>query len=100
MHFSTIFRQNVHKGPKRAFLTQQFFTVFLSSIQCNPVGSALSCQIEKCCLDTVDFVFKAIANKDVMSFEWSTRMDPGLFHRKIYKIISKFQSSLFNNNIV
>ena len=38
MHFSTIFGQNLHKGPKQAFSTQQFFTVFLSSIQSNTEG--------------------------------------------------------------
>ena len=50
MHFSTIFRQNLHKGPKHAFSTQQFFTVLLSSIQCNLEGNALSYQLRNVAL--------------------------------------------------
>ena len=50
MYFFTIFGQNFHQGPKRAFSTQQFFTVFLSSIQCNPVTNALSYQLRNVAL--------------------------------------------------
>ena len=50
MYFSTSFGQNLHEGLKRAFLTQQSFTVFLSYIQSNPVGNAISYKLRNVAL--------------------------------------------------
>ena len=78
MHFLPSSVKTCIEDPKRAFKTQQFFTECLSSIQCNLVGNALSYQLRSVALNTVESVFKALANKHVMAFELSTRMAPGL----------------------
>ena len=70
MYFSTIFAQNLQN--------QQFYTVFLSSIQCNQCRECPFLAIGECGSDTEEPVFKALPNKDVMSFELCTRMFPGL----------------------
>ena len=90
---------------KRVVSTQQFFIIHLSSIQCNPVGKALSYRLRNVSL-TLESVFKSLANKDVMSFELSTKMTPGLkglfryfvklFHKAMNKIVFELQSILFH----
>ena len=78
------FRQNLHKGPKRAFSTQQNLAVSVI----HPVWSCSECPFQpfaEWSPDTVEFVFKfvefvfkALAYKDVMSFELCTRIAPDL----------------------
>ena len=87
MHFSTIFGQNL-----------QFFNIFLSSNQSNPVGIALSYQLRNVAL--MLSVFKTPANKDVMSFELSTRVAPDHHYKTINKMVSNCNTVCFTHNNV
>ena len=62
--------------------------------------------IEECSPDIIESVFKALADKNVMSFELSTRMAPGLkglfksfvwlFRKRIYNFLLSLQFNLFH----
>ena len=69
MHFSTIFWQNLHKGQKLAFLRPSNFSLYLVL---HPV---LPCRE---CPGTIESVLKAHANKNIISLELSTKINPDL----------------------
>ena len=82
------------KDQNGPFRPSNFFTVFLSSIQSNPVGIGRPfLPMQECNPENLESVFKWMVNKDGMSFEISTRVAPGL--KKHFCINFSDYSSVF-----
>ena len=77
VHFPNILGPNLYNEPKPAFSTRYFYLYFCHPSSATLCGTSFPTH-EECSPDSVLSVSKALANKDVMSFELSTRIALGL----------------------